>query len=465
MAIFHLSMKAISRSDGRSAVAAAAYRSATMIECEREGVVHDYQRRRGVSHSEIIVPAHATWAQDRSALWNAAEFAEKRVNSTVAREYEVALPAELSAQERIDLVRAFGEVLAERYGVAVDFAIHAPNRAGDQRNWHAHVMTSTRVATADGFGAKTRILDDRKTGPLEVTQLRETWADLANERLAQAQSAERIDHRSLADQRAEQLAQAEAFEAAGQLPEAIAANMKAAVLDRAPQAHVGVAATAMERRAAHEAFAQGYEPEPVTELGALRAAAQAEQAERLRLVERAREALQELWERVQAAYQKLGKLVQGLRAQAMEFGSAEVAKEEQPSPLAPGRGDPAEIEDRPQQQAEREEPPGDTARLSERLEALKARRQERLENPSEPQEEGALPQRSNTLAAAKRAFEQEQLTRQVQAAREAFEAERLRQAEEAKLAAQAQWQAEADRQKLDQDEDDVARERGPSMRQ
>src|SRR3546814_8116494 len=94
----------------------------------------------------------AEWAQDRSALWNAAEAAEKRKDAKVAREYELGLPAELDAGQRRDLVRAFAEDIRDRYGVAVDAAIHAPHDYGDDRNHHAHVMTTTRVVDADGLG-------------------------------------------------------------------------------------------------------------------------------------------------------------------------------------------------------------------------------------------------------------------------------------------------------------------------
>ncbi|HMK91288.1 MAG TPA: MobQ family relaxase, partial [Methylocystis sp.] len=197
MAIYHLRVKPVARSAGRSATAASAYRAGVAISCEREGRLHDYTRKQGIAHTEIIVPPDAAWASDRSALWNAAERAEKRINSTVAREYELALPAELSARARVELVRAFGEALRDRYGVAVDIAIHAPHREGDQRNWHAHVLTTTRKAEAEGLGAKTRILDDQKTGPAQVKELRAVWAELSNRHLEQEGRDERVDHRSL----------------------------------------------------------------------------------------------------------------------------------------------------------------------------------------------------------------------------------------------------------------------------
>ncbi|MDL2410977.1 MobA/MobL family protein, partial [Rhizobium calliandrae] len=118
MAIYHCSMKPIGRSGGRSAVAAAAYRTATKILNERDGLTHDFTHKKGVEHSEIVLPegVDASWAQDRSKLWNAAERAEKRSDARVAREFELALPHELNAQQRLLLVRDFARDLANRYG-------------------------------------------------------------------------------------------------------------------------------------------------------------------------------------------------------------------------------------------------------------------------------------------------------------------------------------------------------------
>ena len=131
MAIYHLSMKPISRGSGRSAVAAAAYRAAEVLENERDGLVHDFTRRSGVEHAEIVLPAGvaADWARDRSALWNAAEAAEKRKDARVAREIEVALPHELDRRAAARSDAGFARELADRYGVAVDFAIHSPHGA------------------------------------------------------------------------------------------------------------------------------------------------------------------------------------------------------------------------------------------------------------------------------------------------------------------------------------------------
>ncbi|RYE52631.1 MAG: Ti-type conjugative transfer relaxase TraA, partial [Rhizobiaceae bacterium] len=133
MAIYHCSMKVIARGSGRSAVAAIAYRTATKMLNERDGLLHDFTHKQGVEHAEIVLPegVKADWALDRSALWNAVERAEKRKDARVAREFEIALPHELSAEQRYQLTKVFAQDLANRYGAAVDFAIHRPSEDGD----------------------------------------------------------------------------------------------------------------------------------------------------------------------------------------------------------------------------------------------------------------------------------------------------------------------------------------------
>lgn len=221
MAIFHLSVKTVSRSAGRSATAAAAYRAGVEIADVRTGEVHDYTRRRGVESTALLLPAVVpTWAADRAALWNAAEQAETRKNSTVAREFEVALPAELTGAERARLALDFARELVARHGCVADVAIHAPGREGDHRNHHAHILLSTRRLGPEGFGEKTRELDDAKTGPALVREWRERFANLTNERLREAGIEARVDHRSL--------------EAQG--------------IEREPTVHLGPSATGYERR-------------------------------------------------------------------------------------------------------------------------------------------------------------------------------------------------------------------------
>jgi len=206
MAIYHLSMKPVARSSGRSAVAAIAYRSATRIENERDGLVHDFTRKHGVEHSEIVLPEciSAEWAKDRSALWNAAEASENRKDARVAREFEIALPHELTAEQRLELTRAFAQDLANRYGGAIDFAIHQPHTESDVRNTHAHVMMTTRQVTPEGLGDKTNIERENKwllsndlpTSQMQLRDIRQSWEHHANEHLARAGLDIRIDHRS-----------------------------------------------------------------------------------------------------------------------------------------------------------------------------------------------------------------------------------------------------------------------------
>ncbi len=233
MAIFHLSVKTISRSAGRSATAAIAYRSGEKVMDERTGLVHDYTRRRGVEHTEIFLPENApAWASQREQLWNAAELAEKRKNSTVAREFEVALPAELNREQRLELVREFARDLVQRHGMAVDVAIHEPGKEGDHRNHHAHILCSTRRLTPEGFKDKTRELDDQKSG--EVSHWRERWAEMSNRHLENAGRQERIDHRSLEAQRAAAIERGD--------------TEQAAKLERLPTVHLGPNVVQMEQR-------------------------------------------------------------------------------------------------------------------------------------------------------------------------------------------------------------------------
>jgi hypothetical protein len=255
VASYHLDVKSVQRSAGRSAPAAAAYRHAERIACDREGRVHDYRAKAGVEASFIVAPEDApAWAQDRQALWNAAEARDTRVNSVTAREWELALPHELDASGRRELAHAFARELVGRYGVAADVAIHAPHREGDQRNWHAHVLTTTRCLTAEGLTDKTRQLDAKQTRGAEVTHMRETWASLQNRALERAGHEERVDHRSLAVQR---------DEARGLGHEARADN-----LDRAPEVKLGPVVSGIERREERAAERQGREYVPLTERGA-----------------------------------------------------------------------------------------------------------------------------------------------------------------------------------------------------
>lgn len=187
-----LAVKSLSRRAGQSAVAAAAYRTASRLTDERTGRVADYTRRAGVLGSGIV-----GWRGDRAALWNAAEAAERRKDAMVAREVLLALPHELDPAQRARIVAAYALWLQRRHGVAVEWAIHAPAAGGDARAHHAHLLLTTRRVEADDrLGAKTRELDEAPRSRHQIEAWRRHWADLTNEALRQAGVAEQIDHRS-----------------------------------------------------------------------------------------------------------------------------------------------------------------------------------------------------------------------------------------------------------------------------
>lgn len=204
---FHCSVKPISRSAGRSATGAAAYRTGTKIEDERTALVFDYSKKRGVEHSEIILPAGAPgWANDTAALWNHAELAETRKNSTVAREWEVLIPYDLNQDQAKELLRDYCNAIVDRHGIAIQFSLHQDNAQKwdgslkGREGLHAHCQGSTRRLTPDGFGEKSRELDAKDTGPAEIIRWREEWERLANMHLERAGSPVRIDCRSFLDQ-------------------------------------------------------------------------------------------------------------------------------------------------------------------------------------------------------------------------------------------------------------------------
>lgn len=245
MAIYHLRATMISRSAGRSATAAAAYRSASHIEDHRTGLSFDYRARSGVDHVEILAPAHAPeWAQDRAALWNAVEAAETRKNSQVAREIRVALPAELDHGQRVELVRDFCQRQFVDRGMVADIALHAPGREGDDRNHHAHILLTTREIAAEGFTTK-----NRDWNAVEVLEgWREAWAQDANLALELAGHAERIDHRTLEAQHIEALELAHVAQEQGHEAEALEHTVRAVALDRPPLPQLSAGAWQLKER-------------------------------------------------------------------------------------------------------------------------------------------------------------------------------------------------------------------------
>jgi len=196
MAIYRFSASVVKRSAGRSATASAAYRAAERIADERTGLAFDYRRKRGVVHAEILAPQSAPdGLRNRAQLWNVVEQGEKRKDAQLAREIILSLPFELTDEQRVDLVREFVRTEFVGQGMIADIAIHAPDRRGDNRNHHAHVLLTMRELTGADFGKKVRDWNDSER--LEVW--RAHWADTVNRHLEQHGHGSRVDHRSLED--------------------------------------------------------------------------------------------------------------------------------------------------------------------------------------------------------------------------------------------------------------------------
>ena len=241
IAIYHCSIKIISRGKGKSAVGAAAYRSGEKLTNNYDGIIHDYTRKSGIAYTEIMLPAHAPPEfMNRSVLWNAVEQIEKSKNSQLAREFEIAIPKELPTEQQISLVREYVKDNFVAVGMCADVCIHDKSDG----NPHAHILLTMRPLEQDGqWGAKSKkeyITDKNgeriklKNGNFKSKKVdtvdwnnkekaelwRSAWADISNKYLAENKVEERIDHRSFERQGTEQI----------------------------PTIHLGVAASQMEKR-------------------------------------------------------------------------------------------------------------------------------------------------------------------------------------------------------------------------
>lgn len=241
MAIYHLCIKIISRGKGKSAVAASAYRSGEKIKNEYDGIVHDFTRKGGIAHTEILLPQNAPQEfANRSVLWNSVEKIEKSKNSQLAREIEIALPKELDMEKQIELVRNYVKENFVDVGMCADIAIHDKNDG----NPHAHILLTMRPLNEDKtWGAKSKkeyILDENgekvklKNGNYKTRKIntvdwneqdkaehwRKAWADITNKYLEENSIQEKVDHRSYQRQGIEQI----------------------------PTIHLGVSATQMEKK-------------------------------------------------------------------------------------------------------------------------------------------------------------------------------------------------------------------------
>ena len=241
MAIYHLCIKIISRGKGKSAVAASAYRSGEKIKNEYDGIVHDFTRKGGIAHTEILLPQNAPQEfVNRSILWNSVEKIEKSKNSQLAREIEVALPKELGREKQINLVLEYVKENFVKVGMCADIALHDKNDG----NPHCHILLTMRPLNEDKtWGAKSKkeyILDENgekvklkngnyKTRKINTTdwneqdkaeEWRKAWADITNKYLEENSIQEKVDHRSYQRQGIEQI----------------------------PTIHLGVSATQMEKK-------------------------------------------------------------------------------------------------------------------------------------------------------------------------------------------------------------------------
>lgn len=236
MASYHWSMQIIGRKDGRSAVRASAYRAGQDLVDERTGEVHRYGQRRGVYHTEIMLPRLAqSRLGDRQTLWNEVERAERREDAQLAREVNIALPHELSREQQLDLIRNYVQAEFVARGMIADLAVHVPRpgRGEDERNVHAHVMLTLRQPTPQGLhSVKTREWNSRDL----LKHWRSAWAEHANRALANAGYQALLDARSLADQREAALARGDKTDARS--------------LAREPELHMGPNAVAMTRATA-----------------------------------------------------------------------------------------------------------------------------------------------------------------------------------------------------------------------
>ena len=212
MAIYHLSVKPISRKNGRTSIASSAYRASAKITDLQTGETHDYTKKKGVVCSDCFIYCNDEKKQiDREQLWNTAEKAEKRKDSRTAREIIVNLPFELNKEQRKNLIDDFTKHLSKDFNCAIDYAIHEPSRHGDKRNHHAHILMTTRKATLENgkiiLGEKTTLeFENKKLKSLDlpktqdqIKNIRQQWADITNEHLKKAGIDETIDHRSYKD--------------------------------------------------------------------------------------------------------------------------------------------------------------------------------------------------------------------------------------------------------------------------
>jgi len=235
-AIYHLSLQNVGRGKGQSAIAGASYRSGEKLQDKTTGQIFDFSRKQRILDSEILVPSNAPdWMKDREELWNQVETTETKSNARFAREYNIALPHELTQKENTDLVKEFCKKTFTDKGLVVDYAMHESDNP-DFPNTHAHLMGTTRFVDENGFTEK-----DREGNKKEALKdIRKDWELFVNAKLEKKEY--------------ENVIESEKFKEKGIIiaPETYnridCRTLKEQGIDREPQQHMGKEATAMERR-------------------------------------------------------------------------------------------------------------------------------------------------------------------------------------------------------------------------
>jgi hypothetical protein len=251
MASYHLESKIIGRSDNRSAVACAAYRSGTSLKRNEDDKRHSYGKKGGVVSADLLTPDNAPdWARDRSQLWNAVEAKENRKNSQFARELIVALPHELDQEQSRAMVLAWARAELVDRGMCADVCIHDPDMGGKNKNRHAHIMCTVREFDG-GDWSRTKNRDWNHKDMLKGW--RKSWAEAQNAALEAAGSSVTVDCRSLEDQRSEAISEGD--------------TALAESLDRLPEPRLGLEAGAIEKNAIRAAENMGINYVPVTSKG------------------------------------------------------------------------------------------------------------------------------------------------------------------------------------------------------
>ena len=246
VALYRCEVKAISRGQGRSCVAAAAYRAGVKLRDERQQLMHSYERKKGITHSEIVAPENApSWVHDRAQLWNRVDAVEKRRDAMTAREILLSLPRELDRDQQVQTVREFVQSEFIPRGIAADFAIHEPDGLDGKSQPHCHILVSDRPIdpkSETGLAAKKdRFLKE----PSGIEALRKNWERCCNTTLERAGISERVDRRSLKAQR--QALLVVATDNSKPAHEREAAEIQAIALDRAPEPKIGPVAAQMAR--------------------------------------------------------------------------------------------------------------------------------------------------------------------------------------------------------------------------